>query len=74
MMRQKLLMVSVHIRVFTPPCTVYSHIRAMVTITLKTKGICSGENTKSCSTAHTTKKRTAAPSILEMKKNHAPVR
>ncbi len=72
--RQKLLSVSVQIRVLTPPCTVYSQIRAIVTITLNTNGIPSGENTSNCSTAHTTKNLTAAPSIFDAKKNHAPVR
>ena len=48
-------------------------MRAMVTMTLNSKGMCSGLNTSSWSTAQTTKKRTDAPRILLMKKNQAPV-
>ena len=47
---------------------------ATVIATFKMKGNPNGSNTSSCSVKHTRNKRTAAPSILEMKKNHAPVR
>ena len=53
-MRQKLFKVSVQMTVFTPPCKVYRKMRAMVTMTLMTKGMCSGENTSSCNVTHTT--------------------
>ena len=53
-MRQKLLSVSVQMTVFTPPCRVYRKIRAMVTMTLMTKGMCNGENTSNCRVTQTT--------------------
>ena len=71
--RQKLFKVSVQITVFTPPCSVYRKMRAMVTMTLNTNGMCNGSNTSICSVTQTTRKRTAAPSILLMKKNQAPL-
>ena len=47
---------------------------ATVSTTFTVKGTPSGPNTSVCSTTHTTKKRTDAPSIFDTKKNHAPVR
>ena len=47
---------------------------ATVRMTLTENGMPNESKTSDWSTTHTTKKRTDAPSILEMKKNHAPVR
>ena len=46
----------------------------MVISTLTQNGTPSGPNTMSCREMHTRYSLTDAPSILEMKKNQAPVR
>ena len=71
--RQNVFSESVQIKVLTPPWKVYNHTNNTVTATLTTNGIFSGAKTNNCKTKHTTNKRTAAPNILEMKKNQAPV-
>ena len=43
--RQKLLSVSVQIKVLTPPCTVYIHISNMLTTTVMAKGMPNGPKT-----------------------------
>ena len=58
---------------FTPPRTVYSHSSSITTSTVTQKGMPAGPATSSCSVAIIRNSRTAAPSILERKKNQAPV-
>ena len=71
--RQSDLSTSVQMIDFTPPRNVNSHTTSTVRATLRAKGRPAGSNTSSCSVRHTRNRRTEAPNILEMKKNHAPV-
>ena len=63
------LIISTPITAFTPPRTVYVHSRRTVTMTHTHSGILRS----SVSVAHMRNSLTEAPSIFEMKKNHAPV-
>ena len=72
--KQNVFRESVQIRDFTPPWKVYNQTSATVMATFSRKGSPKGSNTSSCNVRHTRNRRTAAPSILEMKKNQAPVR
>ena len=71
--RQKVFKESVQISDFTPPRNVYNHTNATVIATFRINGRPNGSKTSSCKVRQTRNKRTAAPSILEIKKNHAPV-
>ena len=72
--RHALLRRSVHIRAFTPPLTVYSHMSPMVAATLISNGMPRGRKIRSCSTAQTTKNLTEAPKIFDTKNIQAPLR
>ena len=71
--RQQVLSRSVQTTDFTPPRKVIRYTMAVVRTALSQKGTPSGSNTRICSTALTTNKRTLAPSILLTKKIHALV-
>jgi hypothetical protein len=64
---------SVQMILFTPPRKVYNQTRKTVNTTLRMKGRCKGSKTNNCNVRHTRNKRTEAPSILDIKKNQAPV-
>ena len=72
--RQNVFKESVQMSDFTPPRKVYSHTKATVMATFRINGNPNGSNTSSYNVRQTRNSRTAAPSILEMKKNQAPVR
>ena len=58
---------------FTPWRKVSARQTATLQSTFSQKGRPSGPKTSSCRVRHTRNSRTDAPSILEMKKNQAPV-
>ena len=70
---QTVFNVSVQITDFTPPRNVYSSTMATETITFRMNGSPSGSKIINWSVTQTRNSLTAAPKILEMKKNHAPV-
>ena len=72
-MRQSDLSTSVQITLFTPPRKVNRYTTSTVRATFRAKGKPAGSNTSSCRVRHTKNRRTEAPNIFEMKKNHAPV-
>lgn len=71
--RQSVFSESVQMSVLTPPRNVYSQTSKTVANTLRIKGKFNGPNTSICKNKQTKNKRTDAPSIFDIKKNHAPV-
>ena len=69
----RVLTISRPMTAFTPPRTVYSHSSSTTTSVVTQNGMPAGPATSSCRVAIIRNRRTLAPSILDTKKNHAPV-